>query len=166
MANAKLDNDGSTMIPKDVADCLIELHKSQLDHFKQTREIEFKVNLALWTLIAVSGSFLSGKVHLSDASSWLIFGITALSVYLGHMFLWMMPIQNSEDTDDYFINKYRNEVEKIVGVSIAKSSTAKKPEFLWKMVTGLRKNGWSWILAETGITLVLLVMVGILLASN
>lgn len=35
------------MTDKDKAECLIALLNTQMDHFKQTRDIEFKINLAL-----------------------------------------------------------------------------------------------------------------------
>lgn len=45
----KENNNGMT--DKEKADCLLELHKAQLEHFMQTRDIEMKVDIALWTLI-------------------------------------------------------------------------------------------------------------------
>lgn len=154
------------MTDKEKADCLLELHKTQLSHFSQTRDIEFRVNIALWTLIAAGGSFLYGKVHLNDDVSYSIYVIVSLAIFLGHLFLWMMPIQNSEDTDDYFINQYRTQIEKLVGISIESSFQIRRPRILWGLIKSLRKDGWSWILAETGITLALLVVLGILLSTG
>ena len=152
------------MTDKEKADCLLELHKTQLSHFSQTRDIEFRVNIALWTLIAASGSFLYGKVQLDDNVSYFIYAIVSLAIFLGHLFLWMMPIQNSEDMDDYFINQYRMQIEKLSGFSLEVPSLVKRPRILWALTKILRKDGWSWILAESGITLALLVVVGILLS--
>lgn len=141
------------MTNKEKADCLLELHKTQLDHFLQTRDIEIKVNLALWALIAASGSFMYGKVHLISWHSWLVYTIFTLAIFLGHMYLWMIPIGRSESTDDHFINQYRNAVESLIEVQIMKLEKRKRPISLQR-----------WILAESGITLVLLVAVGILLS--
>ena len=150
--NPKQNKDHVSMTDKEKADCLIELHKSQLDHFKQTRDIELKVDIALWTLIIASGSFLYGKIYLTDPASRTIYQLIAFVIILGHTFLWKEPIQNSEDIDDYFINQYRNEVEKLTGVLINKP--AKR----------LRKSGWPWILVGIGITTALLLAIGILLS--
>ena len=166
MATRRRSNNKVDMTDKEKADCLLELHKTQLSHFAQTRDIEFRVNIALWTLIAAGGSFLYGKVHLETDLSYLIFTIVSLGIYFGHLFLWMMPIQNSEDIDDYFINQYRSNIEKLVGVSIERSFELRRPRILWALTKTLRKDGWSWILAETGITLVLLIAIGILLATG
>jgi len=151
------------MTEKEKADCLIELHKSQLDHFMQTREIELKVNLSLWTLIVLSGYFLYDKVHLNSLLSFLVYLVIALSLYFVHVFMWMMPIQLSEDTDDHFINQYRRKVEELTGVSIEAAKPKKHLPFLWKWLSKFRTDGWSWIIAETGITLFLLVVLGITL---
>jgi len=42
------------METKEKNSLLIELCKIQMDHFEKTRNIEFKVNIALWTLIALA----------------------------------------------------------------------------------------------------------------
>ncbi len=42
------------MSNNDKAQHYLELAKLQMDHLRQTREIEFKVNLALWTAIVLS----------------------------------------------------------------------------------------------------------------
>jgi hypothetical protein len=57
MASTRQKKVNLEMTSKEKADCLLELHKAQLDHFKQTRDVELKVDIALWSLIAVSGSF-------------------------------------------------------------------------------------------------------------
>ena len=79
------------MTDKEKADCLIELHKAQMDHFKQTRDIEIKVNLAYWTLIVVAGVFLYDRnIHLTDAVSWGVYALIAMALVLGHTFAWTL----------------------------------------------------------------------------
>jgi hypothetical protein len=143
----------ASMTDKEKADCLIELHKTQLEHFMQTRDIELKVDIALWTLIAAGGSFLvlHTEIDLKNYLSLILYIITSVVIVSAHIGLWKQPIQKSEDTDDHFINKYRGEVEKLTGVLIEKP-----PQ-------GLRKSGWPWIAVTSGITLVLLVITGLLL---
>ena len=69
----------------------------------------------------------------------------------------MMPIQKSEDTDDYYIRQYRNVIEGLCGVDIEKKKTL-KPCWAWWLPNKLRDSGWSWILAETGMTAVLIIL--------
>jgi hypothetical protein len=147
------------MTDKEKADCLIELHKAQLQHLMQTRDIEFKVNVALWALIAGSGSFLYGKLHLNGWCHWVFYSACALAIYLGHIFLWMVPIQQSTDTDNHYVNQYRSRVEALAGSTFPESPKCKLP-------TKWRRSGWRWVVAETGITLILLVAVGLLLSSR
>ena len=151
------------MNEKERVDALAQLLEAQLSHFKQTRDIEFKVNVALWTAIVIAGSFVyqqNLRLHsLGEAVSYAGF---ALFVYGAHTFLWMVPIQYSEDTDDHFINQYRHGIEEICVFTPQTRSSTK----FWSGYKRLRQSGWSWILGETWMTLVLLVSIGILLAAG
>lgn len=151
------------MNDKEKADCLIELHKVQMDHFRQTRDLEFKVNLALWTIIILSGRFLYVSTKL-EFSGWtlVICIVGAILACLGHLIFWMMPIQRSEDIDNLFINQYRSAVEKLVETKIEKHEPF-PPRFAHWLPEKLRLAGWKWLLAETGITAFLLISVIIVL---
>ena len=50
------------MTEKEKADCLIALHKEQSSRFLQTRDIEFKINLALWSFIILAGYYILNNV--------------------------------------------------------------------------------------------------------
>ena len=152
------------MSAKDKASSLIALHNTQMDHFRQTRDLEFKVNLALWTLLVLAGKFLYGTVLLDDLASYIIFSIVAIVICLAHLFLWMMPIQNSEDTDDYWIRQYRKAVENLTQTQLQKPE--RKSCCLWRIQEILRKDGWSWIIFEVGITAIILIGIGIVLAKK
>jgi hypothetical protein len=153
------------MTDKQKADCLIALHDTQMDHFRQTREIEFKVNLALWAAIVLSGKFLQGQVYLDNFSSWLFFLFFAAIVTVVHLLCWMMPIQRSEDLDNHFIMCYRKEVERLVGTKFPRLED-RQPRCLWGIVDTLRPYGWSWIIFEVAITLFLLIGVGAMLTVS
>ena len=71
-------NNNIEMTDNEKADKLIELHNTQMKHIMQTREIEFKVNLALWTLIVLSGSFLYGKINLTNTLQYIIYFVPIL----------------------------------------------------------------------------------------
>ncbi|MBW2046147.1 MAG: hypothetical protein JRI96_14905 [Deltaproteobacteria bacterium] len=127
---------------KEKAECLIELCKIQMDHFRQTRDIEFKVNLALWTLVALGGKFFYDKIKLDTCCEWVIYIVFALAIIFTHFFFWMRPIQDSEDRDIRFIYQCR---EKLIE---GESSD-------WR--------GGKWTYFEVAITFALLVGVGIVL---
>jgi hypothetical protein len=152
------------MTDKEKADCLIELHRVQMDHFRQTRDIEFKVNLALWTAILLVGYFLYTQPQITKIS-WLVYWCISGLLIAGHLFLWQMPIQNSEDTDDHFINKYRSIVEELTEAHISKPPE-KSPKWLWWPQKKFRKHGWSWIIFEVSITAILLVCLWLVLSSK
>ncbi len=135
--------------PKDRADCLIKLHDTQMAHLRQTRTLEFQVNLALWTLLVLTGKFAYDSDTLSK--DWYWFPVLGIVLVLGHLFLWMRPIQSSEDMDNYFIMLYRCEVERLGGVTFSK-----KPSEI--------KRKHNWVVFEVGITSLLVTGICVALA--
>jgi hypothetical protein len=78
-------------VPRDRADCLIKLDDTQMAHLRQTRALEFQVNLALWTLIVLAGKFAYDSDALSKHLCWvLVFGIVLV---LGHYFFGCDPFR-------------------------------------------------------------------------
>ena len=146
------DTDNKPMTDKEKVDCFIELHKEQLGKFKQTRDIEMKINITLWTLIVLGSYYINKEIPTTtpqERCSFLIwYIIIALVIAITHLVFWMRPIKKSEDTDDYYINKYRSEVEKLTGISIDKY-----PKY--------NKASQNWVFFEVGITLLLLILAGI-----
>ena len=141
--------DRNAMTDKEKADCLIELHKEQLGKFKQTREIEFKINLTLWSFIILGSYYINNEIHLTTiyehCSFCIGYLIIAVVIILSHLFLWVKPIKKSNDTDDYYVNGYRSEVEKLTGIQISK----------YKKYS---KKSQNWIFFEVGITVLLLIL--------
>lgn len=144
------------MSDKDKADCLIELHREQLGHFKQTREIEWKVNLTLWSLI-ILGSYNLQKAHsvflssINLCSFVSIYFIVSVIIIIAHFKFWLEPILMSEKTDNDYILKYRKAVENLTKVEILPYK-----EFDEK------KQKWAYF--ELGITGLVLFLAGIYLA--
>ena len=62
-------NKNNSMTKKEKADILVELSKIQIERFNKTRDIEFRINYALWAAIIAAGYFLYGKVQLDF---WLV----------------------------------------------------------------------------------------------
>jgi hypothetical protein len=131
------------------AECLIELQRTLAENRRQTRSLEFQVNISLWTLIAASVWFLHGKVHIStDPGTWWFLAIT-LAVYLAHLFLWMRPIQKSEDSDAWRLREWTRLVEEYCGLTVSASTP--------------QTGGAKWIFFETSLTALLLITAGIVL---
>jgi hypothetical protein len=137
------------METKEKNSLLIELCKIQMDHFEKTRNIEFKVNIALWTLIALAGKFGYGKIKL-DHNSFFILLYTFFSVVIVVLhWCWMKNIQNSENSDIALRNKYRSEIHKTIELEL-------------KLESNQNDSESSWVIIETGVTAVLLVGLGII----
>lgn len=151
------------MQDKEKADCLIELHKTQMDHFKQTRDIEMKVNLGLWTFIIIAGAFIHEKVPLSDPKDLLIYTYLGIAIFVAHFLFWMVPIVRSQDMDDYFINEYRHAVEELTCENIG-TTPPLRPLWFWNILTRIRATGWLWLFFVMGITALLLSIVWVSLS--
>ena len=148
---------------------LIELHREQLGKFKQSREIEFKVNLALWSLIVIAGRFIKAELEKVSYEEhfiiyMIIYVVVSIIIVLLHCKFWMVPIARSQEIDDYFIRKYRFKVEELCGeiISANPDELIKTKPMEWKSYDDFeKKSKKKWIVFETGITALLLVLVGI-----
>jgi hypothetical protein len=98
------------MEPKDKIAGLIELVKVRVDKYKQTRDLEFKVNIALWTLIVLIGRYCQDRISLDTTSDWVFFIILTLIIVLGHFFFWLRPISGSLARDSAKALELQNEV--------------------------------------------------------
>lgn len=162
-------SNGKKMTEKEKADCLIELNKAKLDHFMQTRTIEFQVNISIWSLIVLTGSFLYDKIRLEGWWSHLLYGFVLLVVIFIHG-LWMILIQYSEDKDHDCMNKYQDIIADLIDIEELKNIKDKEPSNLHKCLIKIRDwfnwKGWQWVILEVVMTLVLLIGVWILLSNS
>lgn len=88
------------------ANYFLELIKIKTEHFKQTRNIEFKVNIAAWTLIAAAYHVISKAGN--NINCYLILG---MFVFAGIHIRWMYLIQRSEKRDIESIVRFRTKIE-------------------------------------------------------
>lgn len=139
------------MADTDKTTALIELEKVWIDKYKQTRDLEFKVNVALWTLIVLLGYHYRGKLSIVYREDLVFFIIVALIVVSGHFFLWLTPISKSLARDNAKAHELEEEAEKIIGLKSA-IPTRKYNSIM---------NGYlRWNLFLAGITLLLLILLG------
>jgi hypothetical protein len=140
------------MEPKDNINGLIELVKVRVDKYKQTRELEFKVNIALWTLIVLIGRFCQDKVSMDTVTDWVFFIVLTLVIVLGHFFFWVKPISGSLARDSAKVLELQNEIENMI------SQQSEKPE---RDEQQTRKEYMKWNFFLAGITLILMVLLGV-----
>lgn len=151
------------MNEKDKANCLLELNKSRLDHFMQTRTIEFQVNIAIWSLIVVGGAYFYEKIYITGWESCIVFIFIAFVIFALH-FIWMILIQNSEDIDHRFMEAYRLIIDDLTGITVKEPQPRESFKFIIGQLKKLKLTGWHWIILEIAMTLSLLFGVGILLS--
>lgn len=92
------------------AKTFISLYKQQMERFHQTQEIEWKVNIAFWTLLAAGTYLARGKgLAICPCAAWvLVFVVVTLHLW------WLLMIHKSEQTDKKFWVRYRAEALAII----------------------------------------------------
>ena len=140
---------------KDKAATLTEFVKVRIDKYKQTRDLEFKINIALWTLIVLVGHHCQEVLSLSYWVDYIFFGVMALVIVLGHYFLWLVPVSESLARDNAKSLELQKQVENII------NDRSDKPE---RDEAQIRNSYRIWNLFLAGITLLLLLLLGIFLS--
>ncbi len=151
------------MNDKEKVDCLLGLNKAKLDHFMQTRAIEFQVNIAIWTLIVVGGSYLYEKIYISNIVGYIIVAFIIFIIFIFHV-VWMILIQNSQSLDHDYMNEYRRIIDELTGISVNEPQPRESFKFIIGQLKKFNLTGWHWIILETAMTFLLLLGVGILLS--
>lgn len=118
---------------KEKATICLELYKAHTDRFKDTRQIQWKVNLAFWTFILVSSAFLYGKYQIDNCV-----GIIALIIFTLLHFFWCLYIQISLEHHKNIANAYRAKLDTYIDGADVTPTT--------------RKFRLRWLLLQVAIT--------------
>ena len=130
------------------ADTLLRMMDMHFAKFRQSRDLEFKVNLAIWTALVVLGKFLADQsVQLDHWAKWILYLVLSAGVVFCHLRFWMQPIQASEDRDSAFVGECRKEIQSLTGTSIEYPSLVQ-----------------SWKHFEVGFSAIILMGLAIILA--
>mgnify|MGYP001216226406 CR=1 FL=1 len=136
---------------------LTSLMQAQMEQFKSTREIKWKVNIALWTFLAIVASGgNAGSIGLANVVV-LYGGAVALTTV--HC-IWMYGNQCSLDYDKAKWGWYRERIDKVLSsgdeVTVASDPTR-----------SLIRPKRRWVVLETLVTLLLsLAAVSLMLSGS
>lgn len=136
------------MTDHEKADSMLRLMDMHFAKFRQSRDIEFKVNLAIWTVLVVLGKFLSDQQLQLEGWGWGFYLLISLIIVLCHYFCWMKPIQLSENRDSAFVGNCREAIQAITNTSIKYPSLDQR-----------------WVCFEVGFTAVILAGLAIILST-
>lgn len=137
------------MAEAEKADALLRLMDMHSARFRQSRDLEFKVNVAIWTVLVVLGKFLSDqRVKLDDWMMLLVYLLISAGIVMCHYRFWIKPIQASEDRDSAFISDSRKEIQALIGTSIKYLNLDQ-----------------SWVCFEVGFTAFILAGLAVILAD-
>jgi len=109
-----------------------ELYDTQIPKFNKSRDLEWKVNISLWSLIAAGIIAIDKFNFLEQAACYWRCGLF-LFVVAVH-FLWMMLIQRSENIDFEWALKYRRRCEDALNmqpIDQRTSVSARRIDFIW-----------------------------------
>jgi hypothetical protein len=140
------------MEDKDRINALIELQKIRTDKYNQTRDLEFKINIALWTLIVLIGYYYRNTFKIETLADMLIFTCVTVIFVLAHYFLWLKPISMSEARDYSKALEFQTEIEKILKL---------QDKQVERTLIEISKDYLRWNLFLAGITLLLFTFLGL-----
>lgn len=143
------------MNEKEKAECLVELHKEESNRHNQLTNLEFKVNILLWTFITLAGYFLLKEILPKCTPEQvfllgIVYSLISVLLVLAHYFFWMFPITRSQATSAYFIRSYQCKIEELVEFSVSSNISETRPKIT--SFSHFPSNYKSWIIAEVGIT--------------
>jgi hypothetical protein len=124
-------------------EALLDLYKHQMEQFRNTRELEWKANLAIWTLLAGAVYVLPKEpVHISHC----VAAVALISAIVVHAF-WLRKVHDSEAYDKVLWSRYRAEALRL----IRGTATVGEDETPYK--ESMRPTIWFWL--EVGVTALL-----------
>jgi hypothetical protein len=125
------------------AELFVDLYKQQMERFRQTQEIEWKANIALWTLLA-GAVYLTKDHYLGIPSCAAYLAAFVIVVFHG---LWLGKVHSSEHIDKRLWMRYRSDA-----IALLRPD---KP--LRKYETEAEDREWapSWLLLEIGMTTII-----------
>lgn len=123
------------------AELFVDLYKQQMERFHQTQEIEWKANIALWTLLA--GAIYLARDHCLGIPRCVAY-IAAFVIVLLHG-CWLGKVHSSEHIDKILSTRYRSDALLLLRGSLLKHEGE----------TGERIFAPLWLALEIGMTLIL-----------
>jgi len=116
---------------------LIEL---QMKQFDSTRDTKTKINIALWTFLAVTAGLAMTHAHPKPVGCWVFLEVAPFLALAGFHVVWMIGIQRSLDFDKYLWVEFRKMLDK--------SEEDKIPDLQDPPLKV------KWVLIESGVTMV------------
>jgi len=106
------------MTDMEKADAILRMMDMHFAKFRQSRDIEFRVNIAIWTGLFILGKFFTDlKIQIVGWGWFLYIGISLVIVFCHYQF-WMKPIQASQNRDSSFVRDCRGAIQTITKTSI------------------------------------------------
>jgi hypothetical protein len=130
------------MNDKERAEIYVSLYKHQLDHYERTRDVEWKANFGIWTLLA-GAIYLAAKETVTISRPLTAVGLTGVIVV---HFFWLLAVQRSESSEVRLYSEYRHKALLLVDPEDRRPSDLRRYPWYKTLV---------WLVLEVGMTTIL-----------
>jgi len=149
------------MTPFERCQSLIELQNGRLERFDRTRTIQWNFNAIFWTGIIVTVSFLIPKKTELEFTWYGLIGFDLVLLVI-HFFVLKM-IQSSLDYDKGKVAEYTLITERELGLNNLTDDEIRTK--MQESIAGQIGKSRQWLLAQLGISIVLLIVATIIVIS-
>ena len=143
------------------AEILCQLYKAQLDRFKHTRDIWFKIMLTLWTFIIIAGYYINKEIHLHSLFDYYkficIYIIVGGAIWFIYYNSYRKNLEDSQVIDKDIGIQYRKKLNELLGITLEDEKDPKTKN----LDNPYPKENRKWENAELLITLFLYLIAGI-----
>lgn len=157
------------------SDDLTRIIDMQMQQFRSTRDTKTRVNIALWTFLALVSGFSQVGDRQSLAKPWLYLFLACLFLLLILHIWWMYDIQQSLIWDKTLWSGLRVHVLTKHGLAIeptgkllplapdttSGASKTSQSEAPWHRRARTYVVRWQWVVIETGTTFILVIIASI-----
>lgn len=131
----------------DTRNYVTEIYKVEADKYSKTREIHWKVNISIWTVLIVAiYAKANGNLGLSELNNWIEFGLYLLYVFIHTVFVYKMHGSINRSLQR-MVNMARYLVDN-------NTSVTKWEDFERKTI----KTGNNWEILQVSVTVFLIII--------
>jgi hypothetical protein len=131
----------------DKVEAYVRLYERQMTHYEKTQDVEWKINIGIWTLLGAAIFWAAQNKAASKpipVEHCLIVAV-AITLVIVHA-LWLRRVHASEEFDKRLWSRYRREARMVLLEASPLPSDEEHSE-------RDELDKWTWIALEAGITI-------------
>jgi len=130
----------------------VNITKATRERFEKTREIQWKMNVAIWTLIVAAIYLFAKEPSIRFSQNWLVITFTIIFGFTHLIFIYMTQrsLETSKRIEEYIYKKLNEENSSLTQFEV---DIKKITNFCW-----ISRPGWFWLVFQMASTILLLRM--------